>query len=151
MRQATLFPDAAPASPPLVPAARRVPFEGHYGPRAIVCPTCRANVGANCVRPSGHSPTPSFGGFHAARTILADEVALVGLFCARCGAPDGPGCYVAPILDDLETLGLPVCQPCVWDWRQDVDAPDFGPKVKPGQNQKVRAPFRVEVQGRLSE
>lgn len=149
MKQATLFPDEPARAPPAPPSVLRVPFQGHYGPRAVACPTCGANIGANCVRPSGHTPTPSFGGFHKARHRLADEVALEGLFCARCLAPDGPGNYVAPILDDLETLGLPVCQPCVLDWRQDADDPGFGPKVEPGQNQKVRAPFRARGQGRL--
>lgn len=101
-----------------------VPFEGHFGPRCVECPTCGAGKGAYCKRPSGHQgPVVAF---HASRQRLAGRVRLVGLACQLCGTEDRPGRYVAPILEADEDQPPVGTLACVWcaDHRRAFVAPD---------------------------
>lgn len=48
----------------------------------VICPTCAAAIGQPCRRPSGHSVP--FGGFHAARDLLAAAEGKYGLCPFDC-------------------------------------------------------------------
>lgn len=64
----------------------------------VVCPDCRAPIGARCKRPSGHSG-PLIA-LHASRDILADRLG----FCGRCplglcGVDRLPAQAILPLFD----------------------------------------------------
>lgn len=95
-----------------------VPFEGHFGPACVACPTCHVLVGAYCKRPSGHQGP--LVAFHASRQRLAGRVRLVGLRCHICGTEDRPGRFVAPITDagpGQPPVGTLLCTQCADDYR----------------------------------
>jgi hypothetical protein len=92
-----------------------VPFQGAYGSRAVKCPTCGADVGVYCKRPSGWAGR--FAAYHKARRDLAGRVRLIGLRCSRCGIDDSPTSYISPASREAQFeavgyAGQPLCRPC---------------------------------------
>lgn len=65
----------------------------------VACPTCRVGVGQRCRRPSEHSVP--FGGFHAARDLLAAAEGHYGVCpvgrCRNHPAWDGAPPAVLPL------------------------------------------------------